>query len=750
MSRFSKALILGIVTGILGFAFCFISFGHKIEQRITLDILFKMRGQQKPPSDVVVVSLDKLSADYLNLPNNPQKWPHRFYARIIENLIQEGAGVIAFDIFFGESHSKEDDILFSRAMSRAHNVVLVSTIKTDKVMLEDRRGLPAGDMNIEKLVSPIQILSQSSMAVAPFPLPKVPVKVSQYWTFKPSAGDTPTLPVVVFQAYALDVYDDFYRLLSKFDPSIRDRIPGSRDELLHSENLANEMRIIRESFLSNPKLTEMMLSELQNSHMMSADPEKEQRIRSLIKMYQSSESSYINFYGYPHTITTIPYYEVLELHKDPDARGKNTDFRGKAVFVGVSEIYQPEQRDGHHTVFSQSNGLEISGVEIAATAFANLLEDMPVQPLSFRRHFLIILVWGVIMGILCRLFTNIISVLSVLGLGIAYFIAALHQFKTGGILFPVFTPLFFQIPLAFFGAIIWKNADTNKERQNIKRAFSYYLPDNVVEKISRNISNVGKTSQVVYGTCLSTDAEKYTTLSETMGPGELSIFMNKYYEAVFRPVKHHGGIVSNVIADAMLAIWVTVQPDVSTREQACLAAIDIRKAVCDHTSDAVHMPTRIGLHTGHISLGNIGAIDHFEYRPVGDIVNTSTRIESLNKYLGTRILLSEEVLSRLDGFLTRRVGKFLFAGKIKSLEIHELLCIEEEATPQEKDKCEMFSHALDAFSMQSWEAASGKFREFLDRFKEDGPSLFYLKMCEEYRDNPPGEAWDGTINLYKK
>jgi adenylate cyclase len=62
----------------------------------------------------------------------------------------------------------------------------------------------------------------------------------------------------------------------------------------------------------------------------------------------------------------------------------------------------------------------------------------------------------------------------------------------------------------------------------------------------------------------------------------------------------------------------------------------------------------------------------------------------------------------------------------------------------------MFSHALDAFSAQSWDAASGKFRELLNRFKEDGPSLYYLKMCEQYRDNPPGESWSGVISLDKK
>jgi adenylate cyclase len=750
MSRLPKAVILGIITAISGSIFCFIAFGHELEEDIALDMLFMVRGQRNPPPDVVIISIDKLSAETLNLPNNPEKWPHGHHAQLVENLTEEGARVIAFDIYFGEKRSEKDERLFAGAISRARNVVLVSSIKTDKIIMEDERGMLAGDMNVERLVSPIPSLTKSSIAVAPFPLPKVPIKVSQYWTFKPSAGDIPTLPVAMFQSYALDVYDDFIRLLKTFVPSVTDRLPADRDELLMTANLASIMRIIRDTFTSNPDLAEKMESELHKSNELAGNERKKDLIMSLIKMYSSSGSSYLNFYGYPQTITTIPYYEVLQIHKKPALKKKYAGLNGKAIFVGSSETYQPEQRDGHYTVFSRK-GLDISGVEIAATAFANILEDIPVQPLSLRTHLLIILTWGIIIGVLCRMLSNLMALLSVMGMGVAYFTVALYQFKTSALWYPIIAPLFFQTPLAFFGAVVWKYIDANRERQNIKKAFSFYLPDEVVEKISKNISGVETTSQVVYGTCLSTDAERYTTLSETMEPGELSIFMNKYYEAVFKPVKQHGGIVSNVIADAMLAIWVTVQPDATSRKQACLAALDIRSAVYDQSSSSdVHLPTRIGLHSGHISLGNIGAIDHFEYRPVGDIVNTATRIDGLNKYLGTRILLSGEVLDRIDGLRTRRLGRFLLAGKSKPLEIHELLYSEEDTSLQKNDMCELFSKALDLFYKRSWPEASGKFQELTSRFGNDGPSLFYLKMCEHYRENQPGESWDGVISLDKK
>ena len=89
--------------------------------------------------------------------------------------------------------------------------------------------------------------------------------------------------------------------------------------------------------------------------------------------------------------------------------------------------------------------------------------------------------------------------------------------------------------------------------------------------------------------------------------------------------------------------------------QACQAALDIAKAVDDfnRSSDKLKLPTRIGLHSGNIILGSIGAMDHYEYHPIGDIVNTSERIQGLNKYLGTRILVSEEVIGQLRLYYPR-------------------------------------------------------------------------------------------------
>src|SRR4030067_1973161 len=126
------------------------------------------------------------------------------------------------------------------------------------------------------------------------------------------------------------------------------------------------------------------------------------------------------------------------------------------------------------------------------------------------------------------------------------------------------------------------------------------------------------------------------------------------------------------------------------------------------------LPPRIGLHSWEILLGNIGAAHHFEYRPVGDIVNTATRIEGVNKYLGTRILISREVRSKIHGFLTRDVGVFLLAGKSRPVPVYELVARIEESTPRQRDYCAVVAEGVDGCRRQSLVDGARAFHETLE------------------------------------
>jgi len=502
-------------------------------------------------------------------------WPRSLHASLVEKLSSNGAAAVAFDVIFADKHSAREDNLFAQALRKTHNVVLCEAMKVENVFLTRERGLPGGELDITKVLSPILFFSQSAVATAPFPVPKVSNKVSQYWMFT-AAGEKPTLPVAAFQVFMVQVYDDFISLLEKVSPEQASRLPSNKGDIMERGGIERLIRNIRHIFQSEPLIAGRMLYELHNSKTLSSDMRKNRMIDSLIGMYRTnSHSQYLNFYGPARTITTIPYYKVLQMGGGSSGGIRSFDIKGKAVFVGLSQLSPVDQKESFFTVYSQRQGLDISGIEIVATAFANLLENVPVKPVDFRLYLVIIFLWGILLGFICKRFSTRVSSCSMIVLMTLYTIFAVYHFKHNGIWYPVISTVFFQPVAAFFGGLLWNYADVKQERQNMRKALGFYLPDDVADGLTRDVENIHSSHQIVFGICLSTDAEQYSSLAEVMPPKELGSFMNKYYETIFRPIKQHGGIISDVIGDSALAIWISSHPEAVLRQKACLAALDI-------------------------------------------------------------------------------------------------------------------------------------------------------------------------------
>ena len=741
LSRMTKSIILGLITALVGFLIGIFPFGVRLEEETGLSLLFRLRGERTPPSDVVVVSIDKRASDALGLKNDPRKWPRTLHAELINKIMDAGASGIVFDIFFEEPRTGREDLIFADAVSKSGRVILCQRLLAERSDTPDGAG-----MYTERLVSPVPALEKAAFALAPFPMPKVALSVIRNWMFKTGAGDAPTLPIVAFQFFALDTYEDFVAMLKKTGAAISDDLPADRSSVMKPGALVHAIQEIRTAFERDPDLETKILGGLDRDY--QGDKKKRQLISSLISMYSGDSRKYLNFYGPPGSIPTIPYDHML-------GRGKTgletaPDLRGKMVFVGFSELYQPEQRDTFFTVFSQEDGSDISGIELAATEFANLIEDMPVKPLRFGSYALLLLCWGFVVGITCRMLPPVVSgAVAVISSSI-YLFFAFSQFRISGTWYPILVPVFIQPTFAFMGAVIWKYADANRERRNIRDAFGYYLPGDVVDRLAKNMTGLRTDSKVVQGVCLYTDAEGYTSLAEAMDSQKLGQHMNQYYEMVFGPIKEHGGTISNVVGDSVLALWLGTETDKKRLNSACSAALEISGRMlsfADRIAGSFQLPTRIGVHAGQIMLGNVGAADHFEYRPVGDIVNATTRLDGLNKLLATRILISESVAEHLEGFVIREVGTFLMKGKALPMRVYELVCRQETAVEHAQQSCDAFSEALSFFRQGLWEEAQKRFSAYRKTFGEDGPARFYLDLCSRYLNNPPERDWDGVIRM---
>ncbi len=155
---------------------------------------------------------------------------------------------------------------------------------------------------------------------------------------------------------------------------------------------------------------------------------------------------------------------------------------------------------------------------------------------------------------------------------------------------------------------------------------------------------------------------------------------------------------------------------------------------------------------GIIEQGRVSFLQNSLIREAGEghIVNTASRIEGLNKHLGTRILVSREVVDGLDGFLTRDLGEFILPGKSKPVAIYELICSREEAGEQQERLCSIFQEVLDAYRNQAWDDGIRMLSDLLKMNGGDGPSRFYLELCKECSEKPSMDVWDGMVRVGKK
>lgn len=706
----AKKLGLGLAVGVLGAVLAILPPVSNLEEQVGLKSLFLLRGARPPPAEVAVIAVDDESSAQLGVPEGSENWPRRLHARLVRALHRAGARAVAFDIFFDPTRLSHDDPELVAAIGAAGNVVLVELL---------RRG-SEGAASVESIAQPAGV--EAARAVAPFVLP-VPGRVDYYWAFRDSAGGVPTLPAAALQVFGLDAARELLRRVRLGPPDGQSELLSRLDDALVRGDIVPVLALFRQLFQENPSLAQRLRRELAPT---GGGQPGDRVIRALIGLYARSEPRYLNFYGEPLAIRTYSYREALELAEGDRAV---EHFAGRAVFVGLSESRQVEQRDSYETPFSsRESGLRHNGVEIAATAFANLLDDFPVEPLSRIGAAALLLAWGLVVGLACGWLAPGFALAVAAGLAAAYGAVVLNLFASHGVWLPLVVPLAVQAPVAFGGAIAGRYWAANREREHIRRAFSRYLPPTVVEELVRTLGDGVAHSRLVYGTCVATDAERYTAIAEGMDPVALARLMNDYYAAIFRPIEQFGGFVSDVVGDAALALWAARTPDSALRENACRAALAIAGAVREfnRTSGRPPLYTRIGLDFGAMSLGSVGAGGHYEYRAVGDIVNTANRLQNLNKELGTCTLVSEAVLEGTEGFRTRFLGRFSLPGKAHAVPVHELRGRRDEDEGRETRLCQAFADALAAFEAGDRECARARFRAILEEFPEDGPSRYYL------------------------
>ncbi len=212
-----------------------------------------------------------------------------------------------------------------------------------------------------------------------------------------------------------------------------------------------------------------------------------------------------------------------------------------------------------------------------------------------------------------------------------------------------------------------------RERDKIRDTFGRYVDESVAAAILRRQGEEATgAGELGEATILFTDIEGFTTIAEHLAPGELVAALNDYLATVLEPIRANGGVVNTFIGDGLFASFNMPLPCADHAAAAVRAAIEIQRAVNSRTfGDAgVALATRIGISSGPVIGGSVGAGRRLSFTLLGDTVNLAARLEALNKEHDTRILISASTREACgEGFLFGSLGNVSVRGRGEAVAI---------------------------------------------------------------------------------
>lgn len=293
--------------------------------------------------------------------------------------------------------------------------------------------------------------------------------------------------------------------------------------------------------------------------------------------------------------------------------------------------------------------------------------------------------------------------------------------------------------------------------QNSLFSFGKYVPRDLVSDLllSGTEATLGGKKENI--TLLFADLVNFTTLSEKYPTDLVVELLGRYFNMVSEVVNLHHGVVDKYIGDAVMAFWGTPHPLEHHELYACRSALDMQKRMKEINE---HLPTqqvpalshRIGINTGNVIVGNIGSQTRINYTAMGDPVNLASRLEALNRVLGTEILVGQDTAEAVqDEMLLRPLGRIAVKGKTQAALAYELVGEKKDASPELEAFIAAYADALQAFVDRDFAAALPLFQKCTSSPRgPDAPSLFMVQLCQKFITKPPEATWEGIIVMKEK
>ncbi|HVA72769.1 MAG TPA: adenylate/guanylate cyclase domain-containing protein [Candidatus Limnocylindrales bacterium] len=735
----------------------------------SLDTRFRFRGRRRPDPRIIIVDIDQRSQEILG------RWPFPRvnFARMLDNLREDGASVVAFDVTF----SKPDETL---APLRNFQAQLIAEKKEGKPVdpavlaaIEELQKRDDYDQQFADAIqrfgrvvlgnyflytqADLQGVSQKSLQhyadlISFFPYPQVRATASAggpagYVQLIRDFADSDLIPkgaeandTLFTGALASDrAGSGFFNVMPDPDGVIRrallalpygtDPDPSNWDFYASIDVQAVRLFLNLSGQQTVLDYGKGGIAALEFGPKVTVHPDPVGRMM-------------INYRGPSHT---YPYVSMADVVNKNFAPGT---FKGKLVLVGASATGIGDLRT---TPFG---GLDFPGVEIHANIIDNILNQ------DFLYHggaqvlvdLGMIFLFGIPLGIWLALVQPrwmIAGLLLLVPFTALVYWAFLHGWWLNFIVPSLFTLIPNVCLVALYRVLVEEH-----EKRRVRGAFQQYVSPEVIRRLLDDPKLVQPRKTAV--SVMFSDVRGFTTLSETLDAQELAALLNGYLTEMTKIIFAQQGTLDKYIGDAVMAFWGAPFEQTNHADLAAQAALDMMSRLAELRKQWQErgqpiLDIGIGINTGIASVGNMGSELRYGYTAMGDSVNLASRLEGLNKEFATHIILSESAyISMHDtGFLVRELDLIRVKGKLLPVTIYELLGRRSSAGDL-VELCEIFTQGHEAYKLRKWAEAEACFEKILARWPNDGPAAVFLERCEEYIAEEPPEDWEGVYVMKHK
>ena len=368
--------------------------------------------------------------------------------------------------------------------------------------------------------------------------------------------------------------------------------------------------------------------------------------------------------------------------------------------------------------------------------------------------------------------SHLVQGLSVV-LQLIYVVVTFYVFAQSHYVLPVAVPSLAGLSTTFLGVVVTLVLE-QKAKGRLKGMFGSYVSQDLVDQMIDSGEEPSLGGEETKITAYFSDVQAFSSFSELLSPTGLVDLMNEYLTAMTNILQEERGTLDKYIGDAIVAMYGAPIPMDDHAYQSVRTALlmQVRQSELrekwasegDKWPDIVRkMQTRIGCNTGTATVGNMGALDRFNYTMMGDMVNLAARCESGAKAYGAYIMITEETkdasIATKDDIAYRYLDKIVVKGRTQPVAMYEPTGFMADLGQETQDCLDCFQQGIDKYLLQDWDGAM----EMFEKAKElepnkpgitpgvkDNPSMMLIERCMAMKWNPPGDDWDGVFVMTSK